>query len=207
MDVDADVVMEGGGLGSPDGSRQIETVNPSVFAQANLSTQDGVATLLGKAPSVSSLAPLIVSPETAEPFRGDSSELGSAMSTSYSTQDDEAEIRKPRMPKQVQVVIPPREIYPPLPYSTAQSGLVYDIRMRFHAEPIESDDDIHPEEPRRIWKIFQILVDSGLAYDPSIGQRPSPNQLFRIEFEPATYNQVTLAHTNAHWEFVKKLRG
>lgn len=32
-----------------------------------------------------------------------------------------------------------------LPYATSQTGLVYDVRMRFHVELIATEDDIHPK--------------------------------------------------------------
>jgi histone deacetylase 6 len=54
-----------------------------------------------------------------------------------------------------------------LPYASAQTGLVYDVRMRFHVEAIPTEDDVHPEDPRRIHAIFEAFVQAGLAWRES----------------------------------------
>ncbi|KAG9653006.1 hypothetical protein KCU69_g16701, partial [Aureobasidium melanogenum] len=56
-----------------------------------------------------------------------------------------------RSPSFRQEVIPlPQKGMAHLPYSTSQTGLVYDVRMRFHVEVRpEVNQGVHPEDPRR----------------------------------------------------------
>lgn len=110
----------------------------------------------------------------------------------------------------VQVVIPRPPKVAALPYATSQSGLVYDVRMRFHTEPISSmidEDDIHPEEPRRILEIFSELVNAGLVPDASKPGLDPETQLLRIDARKATKREICLVHTEAHYEWVKSLKG
>ncbi|KAF2716814.1 histone deacetylase [Polychaeton citri CBS 116435] len=96
---------------------------------------------------------------------------------------------------------PPR--FAPLPYSTSTTGLVYDVRMRFHVEP-EPDDEIHPEDPRRIHAIFEAFVQAGLAWNGR-GQPHSQYQMGRIDARLVTKQEVCLVHTDEHWEWVQQL--
>jgi len=67
-----------------------------------------------------------------------------------------------------------------LPYSTSQTGLVYDVRIRFNVEVRpEVNQGVHPEDPRRIYAIYKELVDAGLVDDPSTVSL-APSVLARI---------------------------
>ncbi|KAH7025471.1 histone deacetylase [Macrophomina phaseolina] len=94
-----------------------------------------------------------------------------------------------------------------LPYSSSRSGLVYDVRMRFHTEPLDamlSEDDIHPEDPRRIMEIFNELAESGLVETPS-HHVPDPDfSLWRINARPATEEEICLVHTRDHYARVRE---
>lgn len=94
--------------------------------------------------------------------------------------------------------------YERLPYSTAQTGLVYDVRMRFHVEAIPTENDVHPEDPRRIHAIFEAFVDAGLAWTKS-SHGPSSYYMGRIYAREATKQEVCLVHTERHWDWIQSL--
>lgn len=93
--------------------------------------------------------------------------------------------------------------YKHLPYATAQTGLVYDVRMRFHVEPIPREDDVHPEDPRRIHAIFEAFVHAGLAWRKGVDA--SNYYMGRIEARLVTKEEVCLVHTERHWDWIQTL--
>ncbi|GAB7365407.1 hypothetical protein MBLNU230_g6485t1 [Neophaeotheca triangularis] len=99
---------------------------------------------------------------------------------------------------------PPK--YDALPYSTGQTGLVYDVRMRFHVEGMP-DDEIHPEDPRRIHAIFQAFVGAGLAWSELSSSNPPSLDYYmgRIDTRRVTRDEVCLVHTPAHWDWVQSI--
>lgn len=110
----------------------------------------------------------------------------------------------------VQVRVPPPPRFPPLPYSSSKTGLVYDSRMRFHAEPTESmlnPDDIHPEDPRRIHQIFDELRQAGLVLGPEDEEDEEADHCWRIETREASKGEITLIHTLEHYRFIESLEG
>lgn len=104
-------------------------------------------------------------------------------------------------------LVPKGSQYPPLPYATSRTGLVYDVRMRFHVEPKPTEEDMHPEDPRRIWSVYNALVQAGLVDDPKADQEPSEYVVGRIEARYAEKAEVCLVHTPEHYEFVMSLAG
>ncbi|KKY25385.1 putative histone deacetylase [Diplodia seriata] len=108
-----------------------------------------------------------------------------------------------RYPQRAMVVInAPKPKSETLPYSSSRSGLVYDVRMRFHTEPLDamlSEDDIHPEDPRRIMEIFNELAEAGLVETPSHHVTEPDFSLWRINARPATEEEVCLVHTRDHY--------
>jgi hypothetical protein len=97
-----------------------------------------------------------------------------------------------------------------LPYSSRQTGIVYDPRMRFHSE-LDSNDDIHPEDPRRIYEIYRAIVEAGLVEDfteeISLVKFPPGYQLLtRIEARLALRSEIELAHKPEHHKWVEDLR-
>lgn len=95
--------------------------------------------------------------------------------------------------------------YSKLPYATSQTGLVYDVRMRFHVEPEPTEDDIHPEDPRRIHAIFESFVNAGLAWGDGTKGPLNDYYMGRIDVRKVTKEEVCLVHTSAHWDWVQSV--
>jgi len=94
-----------------------------------------------------------------------------------------------------------------LPYSTSSTGLVYDVRMRFHVEVRpEQNQGVHPEDPRRIYAIYQELVEAGLVLGTDEGL-PSEYVLGRIPTRDATKAEICAVHSERHYEWVMGLKG
>ena len=116
----------------------------------------------------------------------------SSPESASSEEDDEG---KPRV-HQLQVAMLP-------------TGLVYDVRCRFHIElaPLASRDDHHPEEPRRIFVIYQALCQAGLV-DDNMSTRPLvDNPMVLIQSREATPEEICTVHDARHFAFVSGLRG
>ncbi|KAF2165028.1 hypothetical protein M409DRAFT_55934 [Zasmidium cellare ATCC 36951] len=94
-----------------------------------------------------------------------------------------------------------------LPYATSQTGLVYDVRMRFHVEAEPSEDDLHPEDPRRIHAIFEAFVNAGLAWREDDSGPIGDYFMGRIDTRLVTKDEVCLVHTVDHWNWVRSLSG
>lgn len=89
----------------------------------------------------------------------------------------------------------------------SHTGLCYDVRMRFHATLDE--EDVHPEDPRRIHVIYKALVAAGLvsaqsAHPPSHLNKPT---MLRISAREVTEEEALLVHTREHWQFLNMLPG
>lgn len=95
--------------------------------------------------------------------------------------------------------------YANLPYSTLQTGLVYDVRMRFHVEAEPPEDDLHPEDPRRIHAIFEAFVNAGLAWREGESGPVNDHYMGRIDARMVTRDEVCLVHTLNHWHWVQSL--
>lgn len=79
-----------------------------------------------------------------------------------------------------------------LPYGTLQTGLVYDVRMRFHVEAEPPEDDLHPEDPRRIHAIFEAFVEAGLAWRDGTSGPANDYYMGRIDARMVTREEVCL---------------
>ncbi|KAI9800437.1 MAG: Histone deacetylase hda1 [Piccolia ochrophora] len=90
----------------------------------------------------------------------------------------------------------------PLPIASLATGLCYDVRMRYHATLVE--DDVHPEDPRRIFRIYDILCQGGLVDDNFTLNPGNKNRLWRIEAREATEEEICLIHTPSHWSFIRR---
>ena len=105
------------------------------------------------------------------------------------------------------VKVPPPKFLP-LPYATSRSGLVFDVRMRFHEYLFpKANEDAHPEVPSRISTIFNDLVDAGLVSNPDHPENDSEHQLVRILIRVATPAEICLVHSVEHLEWVQGLAG
>ncbi|EPS37463.1 hypothetical protein H072_8853 [Dactylellina haptotyla CBS 200.50] len=89
-----------------------------------------------------------------------------------------------------------------LPRASLRTGLCYDVRMRFHATLDE--EDVHPEDPRRIHVIYQTLVEAGLTKLPEEGGKEDELML-RINAREVTEKEALLVHTVQHWHFLTML--
>jgi histone deacetylase 6 len=129
----------------------------------------------------------------------DSSSLTSVSSTTFLTSTS----------RFVGVVIP-KPASMALPYASSRTGVVYDARMRFHTEKdTEEEDDIHPEDPRRIYEIFKALQDADLLENE--GDREAteaaavPFKLWRIAARFAEPGEIALVHSQDHYRFMETL--
>ncbi|EME47335.1 histone deacetylase hda1-like protein [Dothistroma septosporum NZE10] len=93
-----------------------------------------------------------------------------------------------------------------LPYATSQTGLVYDVRMRFHVEAEPVEDDMHPEDPRRIHAIYEAFVNAGLAWREGQSGPSSDYYMGRIDARMVTREEVCRVHTVEHFNWVQSLR-
>lgn len=104
--------------------------------------------------------------------------------------------------KPISVLVPSPK-FSPLPHASGRTGLVYDVRMRFHIDQISAQDDAHPEKPQRIQQIYSELVDSGLVHDPQSTVPASDLQAVRIDARMATVAEIAMVHSDALIEKVK----
>jgi hypothetical protein len=75
-----------------------------------------------------------------------------------------------------------------------KTGFVYDTAMSYHATP--NPMEIHPEDPRRIFKIFEILETHGLL-----------KECKRIGSRRATKEEVLLVHNIVHYRKIRETAG
>lgn len=96
---------------------------------------------------------------------------------------------------------------PPAPYiSSLPTGLCYDVRMRYHCEldPPKLRLDYHPEDPRRIFKIYKELCIAGLVKNDLLNVGPLiPNPLITIAVRDVTEAEVCLVHDKKHFDFMR----
>ncbi len=90
------------------------------------------------------------------------------------------------------------------------TGLCYDARMRYHAEvSATTGENVHPEDPRRIFYIYKELCEAGLVAEPPFKKTDLMvnTPLLRIDAREATKEECCLVHTNKHYEFVRHTAG
>ncbi|KAF9967665.1 Histone deacetylase hda1 [Mortierella alpina] len=74
---------------------------------------------------------------------------------------------------------------------STKTGYVYDVRMRFHNN-VHGDDD-HPEDPRRIWRIFDALNTAQCT-----------DRMIKVPSREATSEELGLVHTESHIDNITK---
>lgn len=98
-------------------------------------------------------------------------------------------------------VVPPKVHYIPL-----KTGLCYDVRMRYHAKIFTSYFeyiDPHPEDPRRIYRIYKILAEAGLIQDPTLsGVDDIGDLMLKIPVREALAEEILQVHTQEHLDFI-----
>lgn len=102
------------------------------------------------------------------------------------------------------VVVAKEPKFAPLPYSTSRTGLVYDVRMRFHVQ-LPDDQGLHPEDPRRIWSVFNALSEAGLVDAPNAPEPMGEYVLGRIPARFASRDEVCTIHTERYYDWVMDL--
>ncbi|KAJ4289743.1 Histone deacetylase hda1 [Kalmusia sp. IMI 367209] len=133
------------------------------------------------------------------------------------TDPDAMDVSMPAQSATVQVRVAPPPKFKPLPYPSKRTGLVYDDRMKFHAEPGDIEaliDDIHPEDPRRIYEIFHEILEAGLVQesidsddeDAHEDRDALEGKCWRIHIRHATKAEICLVHTPEHYDFVESLQ-
>ncbi|KAF3923438.1 hypothetical protein ABW21_db0207220 [Orbilia brochopaga] len=94
-----------------------------------------------------------------------------------------------------------------LPRASLLTGLCYDVCMRFHATLDE--EDLHPEDPRRIFYIYKALCDAGLTVPPARWMSGTNGYveglMRRIPVREAKKDEVLLVHTLDHWKYLEVL--
>ena len=121
--------------------------------------------------------------------------------------DAESEVereRQKRLVKGLHAPVTPKSVA--LPYASSRTGLVYDARMRFHVEPTPRDEDMHPEDPRRIYEVYMELLQAGLIDDPTSPDLTGPYVLLRIPVRSATREEICAVHSEVAFDFVMSLK-
>src|SRR5438046_6273985 len=84
----------------------------------------------------------------------------------------------------------------PLPISSLRTGFCYDIRMRFH-QTVDYRDT-HPEDPRRIYRIYKELALAGLIQDRETLSGDPDELMMRLRARYATEEEILLVHSKEH---------
>ncbi|OJJ32761.1 hypothetical protein ASPWEDRAFT_42791 [Aspergillus wentii DTO 134E9] len=92
-----------------------------------------------------------------------------------------------------------------LPLAFLQSGICYDVQMRYHCE-VRPTADVHPEDPRRIYFIYKELCRAGLVDDVESSRPLVAHPLKRIDARNATEAEISLVHTTDHFAFVESTK-
>jgi len=209
MDVEEDSVMEG--LNGTESNSQEESTepngDPSSLNPADLaptSLKDAAPT--GSDPAISPSPPQVGSRTLPGVASDEMMDANTPISEQSDLEDEADELTKPL--KKVEVVIT-QPADPSLPYASKRTGLVYDPRMRFHAELNTDEDDIHPEDPRRIWEIYRELVNGGLVDEEEtpVDYTKHPFKLWRIPIRLAEPSEIALVHDSQLYDWVDSLAG
>lgn len=98
-------------------------------------------------------------------------------------------------------------ITPQLLYTPLKTGFCYDVRMRYHAKIVTSAFDYvdpHPEDPRRIYRVYKALAESGIIIDPKLeGLDNVGDLMYKIPIRYASDDELLLVHTKEHLDFIK----
>lgn len=117
--------------------------------------------------------------------------------------DDSKRLKTEEKGKKIMVVPPTK---PLLFYTPLKTGLVYDVRMRYHAKIFTSYFeyiDPHPEDPRRIYRIYKKLAEAGLIQDSSLsGANELGPLMLKIPIREATKEEILEVHSEAHLNFI-----
>ncbi|KAK9476928.1 hypothetical protein V1514DRAFT_310388 [Lipomyces japonicus] len=98
-----------------------------------------------------------------------------------------------------------------LPYVKLKTGLCYDVRMRYHAKIVTNAYDYmdpHPEDPRRVYRIYKALAEAGLVdmKGASGAAKIGSDLMKHIRAREATKEEVELNHEHQHWEYIERTK-
>ena len=85
------------------------------------------------------------------------------------------------------------------------TGCCYDARMKLHQSAAYEDDPHHPEDPKRIQAIYNMLVENGLLFLGTDAEYEritalSPNRyMWRVGARQATQPEICTVHTLDHY--------
>lgn len=101
-------------------------------------------------------------------------------------------------------IVPVRD--PDLFYTPLRTGLVYDVRMRYHAKIFTlyfEYIDPHPEDPRRIYRIYKRLAEAGLITDPKLAGIDDIGPLMvKIPVREALADEILQVHLEDHLKYI-----
>lgn len=97
-------------------------------------------------------------------------------------------------------------IAPQLVSYRLKTGICYDVRMRYHCKIVTSAMDYvdpHPEDPRRIYRIYKAIAEAGLITDPTLQGADDLGELMKkVPVREASLDEILLVHSIAHLEFI-----
>ncbi|CCF59742.1 hypothetical protein KAFR_0H03320 [Kazachstania africana CBS 2517] len=129
----------------------------------------------------------------------------SAMEGSTKRKQEEENLESLNVVPKRQVIVPTKK--PQVHYIPLKTGLCYDVRMRYHAKIFTSYFeyiDPHPEDPRRIYRIYKILAENGLINDTMLsGVDDIGDIMLKIPVREATADEILEVHSREHLEFLE----
>lgn len=104
------------------------------------------------------------------------------------------------------IIVP--AVKPSVKSNLLKTGICYDVRMRYHAKIFTSYFeyiDPHPEDPRRIYRIYKILAENGLIQDPTLsGVDQIGDLMVKIPVREADEEEILQVHSREHLDFIAK---
>lgn len=98
-------------------------------------------------------------------------------------------------------------VSPQLSHYNLKTGICYDVRMRYHSRIVTSSYDYvdpHPEDPRRIYRIYKAIAEAGLITDPMLQGTDDLGALMKkIPVREASDEEILLVHTKEHLDFIE----
>ncbi|KAF3986857.1 hypothetical protein FT663_04193 [Candidozyma haemuli var. vulneris] len=172
---------------------EVAPKEPEVKAEEEVKTEDNGAVAMDTVKSEETTAPAATQPDTAAV--GDSNGTEAVAATENGTK---------RFKSDTLVVVPHKT--PQLFYTLLKTGLVYDVRMRYHAKIFTSYFeyiDPHPEDPRRIYRIYKKLAEAGLIQDTSLsGSEDIGPLMVKIPIREARAEEILEVHSAEHLKYI-----
>lgn len=150
--------------------------------------------------------------EEADTANNHSEHNNSGSSTSSSGPAAAQEDKKVKLEPQAEAEVPGKkvivpEVAPKVRYIPLKTGLCYDVRMRYHAKIFTSYYeyiDPHPEDPRRIYRIYKILAEAGLINDPTLaGVDNIGDLMLKIPVREARADEILQVHSEEHLKYIE----